>query len=198
MNENSILPNKSSLRRIYRAERDSMSADELRGKSTALCRQLLSWWQGQRGIGQVFLFKAIGSEVQLDEFAEAVEGTVPLALPVCAEKGEMHFYLWSPGDPLQANRWGVSEPLPSQTRLLKPDATTVVLVPCLAADIRGHRLGYGAGFYDRFLGSNFFCTKIGVLWQQQIIASAFSADDHDIAMDLLCSEREITVVGRDA
>jgi 5-formyltetrahydrofolate cyclo-ligase len=71
-----------------------------------------------------------------------------LALPVIAGKGKpLIMRSWKPGDTLQKKTWGIAEPLPSAPEV-DPD---VVLVPLLAFDAEGYRLGYGGGFYDRTL-----------------------------------------------
>ena len=57
------------------------------------------------------------------------------------------FRAWSPGDAMGKVQWGIAEPLPDKP-VLEPD---VALVPLLAFDAAGHRLGYGGGFYDRTL-----------------------------------------------
>ncbi len=72
----------------------------------------------------------------------------PLGLPVMQGKGlPLLFRAWSPGDATGNVQWGIAEPL-SDKPVLEPD---VVLVPLLAFDVAGHRLGYGGGFYDRTL-----------------------------------------------
>jgi 5-formyltetrahydrofolate cyclo-ligase len=71
-----------------------------------------------------------------------------LCLPVMQGKGlPLLFRAWSPGDAMGKVQWGIAEPLPDKP-VLEPD---VVLVPLLAFDAVGHRLGYGGGFYDRTL-----------------------------------------------
>ncbi len=71
-----------------------------------------------------------------------------LALPVMQGKGRpLLFRAWAPGDAMAAAQWGIAEPLPEQPEV-EPD---VVLVPLLAFDAHGYRLGYGGGFYDRSL-----------------------------------------------
>lgn len=71
-----------------------------------------------------------------------------LCLPVMQGKGlPLVFRAWSPGDEMGKVQWGIAEPLPDKP-VLEPD---VVLVPLLAFDAHGFRLGYGGGFYDRTL-----------------------------------------------
>lgn len=71
-----------------------------------------------------------------------------LALPVMEGRGKpLILRAWAPGDEMSTVQWGIREPLASKAELY-PD---VVLVPLLAFDRRGYRLGYGGGFYDRTL-----------------------------------------------
>lgn len=71
-----------------------------------------------------------------------------LGLPVMEGKGKpLVFRAWAPGDEMGKVQWGIAEPLPDKP-VLEPD---VVLVPLLAFDTAGFRLGYGGGFYDRTL-----------------------------------------------
>jgi 5-formyltetrahydrofolate cyclo-ligase len=71
-----------------------------------------------------------------------------ICLPVMEGKGlPLVFRAWSPGDAMGKVQWGIAEPLPDKP-VLEPD---VVLVPLLAFDATGYRLGYGGGFYDRTL-----------------------------------------------
>jgi 5-formyltetrahydrofolate cyclo-ligase len=71
-----------------------------------------------------------------------------LALPAMQGKGKpLLFREWTPGDAMGSAQWGIAEPLADKPEL-EPD---VVLVPLLAFDSDGYRLGYGGGFYDRTL-----------------------------------------------
>ncbi|MEQ1717694.1 MAG: 5-formyltetrahydrofolate cyclo-ligase [Hyphomicrobium sp.] len=71
-----------------------------------------------------------------------------LALPVMVGKGKpLLMRAWTPGDPMEAAQWGIAEPAADKPEV-EPD---VLLVPLLAFDAAGYRLGYGGGFYDRTL-----------------------------------------------
>ena len=73
-----------------------------------------------------------------------------LALPAMqGESAPLRFQRWRPGDPLAEKAWGIREPLPAAPDVA-PDA---MLVPLLAFDAEGHRLGYGGGYYDRSLSA---------------------------------------------
>jgi 5-formyltetrahydrofolate cyclo-ligase len=92
-------------------------------------------------------FSAIGEEINpLPLLVRLTEEGHGLGLPEVPGKGlPLLFRVWTPGDATRAAVWGIREPLPSAPAL-EPD---VLLVPLLAFDARGNRLGYGGGFYDR-------------------------------------------------
>jgi 5-formyltetrahydrofolate cyclo-ligase len=94
-------------------------------------------------------FSAIKDEIDAGPLLARLAGEgFRLALPVMQGKGKpLLFRAWAPGDEMGSATWGIAEPLPSRA-VLEPD---VVLVPLLAFDERGYRLGYGGGFYDRTL-----------------------------------------------
>lgn len=75
-----------------------------------------------------------------------------------------------------------------------PKEINVVIVPMIAFDSAGHRLGYGAGYYDRFLSRNPHMKKIGVAFSCQEVDS-IPADKNDICMDFVVTEKGITRVG---
>ena len=72
-------------------------------------------------------------------------------LPVLGPEQRLRFAPWLPGQDLAANRYGIPEPEQNPANAVDPHALDLVLVPLLAFDPDGYRLGYGGGFYDRTL-----------------------------------------------
>lgn len=88
---------------------------------------------------------------------------------------------------LTSGAFGIREPLPNPTRLVAPDAFDLVLVPGLAFDLNGGRLGRGAGFYDRFLATLPKTTRlIGVALDEQIVEKT-PRDAFDLPVDALAT-----------
>jgi 5-formyltetrahydrofolate cyclo-ligase len=113
-----------------------------------------------------------------------------LALPIVVGRGHpLLFRAWAFGDPLRSGVWGIREPLPEAPEVL-PD---VVLVPLAAFDRTGHRIGYGAGYYDltlRRLRTIKPVTALGIAFAAQEIA-AVPATASDARLDLVLTEREV-------
>ena len=94
-----------------------------------------------------------------------------------------HFRLQS-FDDLQENKWGVLEPV--NGRQVSPDELDLAIVPMVAADERCHRMGYGKGFYDRFLSEVSFA-KIGLIYEQNVV-DELPVEDYDVPMDKVVTE----------
>jgi 5-formyltetrahydrofolate cyclo-ligase len=117
-----------------------------------------------------------------------------LCLPVVAGRGQpLVFRHWSPGDTLRRVAFGLSEPLPDAP-LAVPE---VLLVPLLAFDRRGYRLGHGAGYYDRTLAQLRAQTPsvraIGIAFALQEVA-AVPVLPHDQPLDAIATEREFILL----
>lgn len=99
----------------------------------------------------VSAFLAIGEELDPEPLLATLQNQGhTLALPVMQAKGQpLLFRSWAPGAALVPRMWGIREP-DAGAPLVEPD---VLLVPLLAFDRAGHRLGYGGGFYDRTLAA---------------------------------------------
>lgn len=89
---------------------------------------------------------------------------------------------------LVVSPWGVHEPDPSCPRI-KPDSAALVLIPLVACDERGYRIGYGGGFYDRFLSAHQLAT-LGVGYGEFILPY-IPADPWDKALDGVVTETGI-------
>jgi 5-formyltetrahydrofolate cyclo-ligase len=113
-----------------------------------------------------------------------------LALPAIAGRGHpLIMRAWKFGDPFKAGQWGIREPVP-EARQVDPD---ILIVPLACFDRAGHRIGYGAGYYDmtiRALRAKKKVTAIGIAFAAQEIAKV-PATTRDERLDLVLTEREI-------
>jgi 5-formyltetrahydrofolate cyclo-ligase len=126
----------------------------------------------------------------------ALPGELPqlqYALPVIgAAAGEMAFHRWRLGEPLRPNRYKILEPDPQTAPPLVPAAATIILVPCLAADRSGCRLGYGGGYYDRFLKTA-AATTVGVVFADALVP-VLPGESHDVRLAFVATERGVEAV----
>ncbi len=93
---------------------------------------------------------------------------------------------------LKPGAYGILEPrLENGTLQIDPKEIDIIIVPGVAFDPEGHRIGYGAGYYDRFLGRFSSKTlKLGLAFQEQIV-SHIPADIHDIALDIIITDKYV-------
>jgi len=101
------------------------------------------------------------------------------------EENNMFFIKYSGENNLFKNKFGILEPDGEKT-YEKPD---ICIIPLLAADLKGNRLGYGGGYYDRFLkGTD--CLKAGLMFSFQITDKLFK-QDFDVPLDILITEKNL-------
>lgn len=87
--------------------------------------------------------------------------------------------------------FGILEPLPENVREVDPRDIDVVIVPGVAFDLKRNRLGFGAGYYDRFLSKvRSDCAKIGICYESQL-TDDIPVNQHDIKMDMIITEKRI-------
>jgi 5-formyltetrahydrofolate cyclo-ligase len=113
-----------------------------------------------------------------------------LALPVIAGRGKpLVMRAWNFGEPLAPAVWGIREPTP-EAEEVDPD---ILLVPLLAFDRAGHRLGYGGGYYDLTIArlrARKAVIAVGLAYAAQEIAD-LPVTPRDAALDLVLTEREV-------
>jgi 5-formyltetrahydrofolate cyclo-ligase len=141
---------KSELRQRARQARGQLDDQRRRSLDSAINRHLLDY-AGRNGPRVVTAFVAFDGEPDLGPAMTRLERDgVRVALPViCDTAGRaiMRFRQWSPGSEMQANRYGIPEPV--GTLDVQLNEIDLALIPLVAWDTRGGRLGMGASFYDR-------------------------------------------------
>lgn len=105
------------------------------------------------------------------------------------ETGEMTSVALFPDTPLIESRWNVREPMSGNA--ITADELDLVIVPLLGVDANGHRVGYGKGFYDRYLEAcRPDCLKVGVNYFEPYDA-ILDVGEHDVALDLCITPSEV-------
>jgi len=178
---------KAVLRRAATARRDALPPAERMAAALAIAEQGLPV-EVTPGI-VVSGFSPLKSEISpLPLLRRLADAGASLALPAVAGRGQpLIMRAWSFGAPLVSGVWGIREP-PADALELFPD---ILIVPLLAFDRRGHRIGYGAGYYDMTI-SDLRAMKpvlaIGLAFAAQEIA-AVPATPRDARLDLVLTER---------
>ena len=111
-----------------------------------------------------------------------------VSLPVIKKENQMNFYKWSKRDPLKINKFGIPEPV--STKIIYPD---ILLIPLVAYDTNLNRLGYGGGFYDRYIEKIEKIKKvikIGLAFSYQKVKT-IPINQHDKKLDFIITEKKI-------
>jgi 5-formyltetrahydrofolate cyclo-ligase len=157
-----LLEQKKRLRAEMRLRRASMTRPDAGAKAAAhLFKHIL------RPGDAVAVFWSIGDELDTTLLRDdLIKAGHDVALPVVVGRGKpLALRRWHPGDPMQAGPFGIREPLPSAPAL----TPSLIVVPLLAVDRRGYRLGYGGGYYDRTIAAQPAARTVGWGYQGQVI-----------------------------
>jgi len=179
---------KKQLRQELLKARKSLSEQEWQNKSLAL-RQCLNQYletspllSKGRTILSYFHFR---QEPDLDPLFNL--STYRWGVPRCVGN-ELSWHFWQAGDPLVKGAFGIREPLASAP-VCPPETVDLILVPAVACDRQGYRLGYGGGFYDRLFEQSQWRSipKVGIVFDFAFI-SEVPVQGWDIPLDGVCTD----------
>ena len=142
---------KSELRIKYKSLREYLSEDEVEEMSLKIANEALKLPIWDKTYYHLFLTISHKKEVNTDYLLHILQGKdKSVVLSKTDFKGsEMKHILLQENTTLKVSNYGIPEPVSGIE--VRPDQLDVVFVPLLAFDLKGHRVGYGKGFYDRFL-----------------------------------------------
>ncbi len=187
------------LRQQILAVRDELSAGEIEAKSAAIT-ELLFKTEVFRDCRSVMFYAAFRSEVQTKGvMSRCMERGVRLALPVTlpASRGLQPRLVTDLALDLRPGYCGIAEPDPAKTKTIDPAVIEAVMVPGSVFDLRGGRLGYGGGFYDRFLAQEApQALRIGLAFALQVVAGELPLAAHDQRLDYLVTDERVYAFSR--
>ena len=182
-----IKAEKSKLRKKYLEMRNALSDSE-RSQADAVIFDRLTMLPEYIAADTVFTYVSVGSEADTRRIINhALGNNKSVAVPKCIDNRIIEFYYINSLDDLSPGAYGIPEPREG----LKPaeNLSGICLVPALLFDCDGYRIGYGGGYYDRYL-SSFKGTKVGVAYTD-FIANSVPHGRFDLAVDVLITERGI-------
>ena len=179
---------KELLRDQARTIRAALSTEEIEEKSGLICRRLLELLDGHHPL-MVYASKPLEVNTKV-LIRHLISRGKPVVVPII-EKDTKTLRLSFLRDPdlLRESTFDVPEPVGCELPAEAADVKAVI-VPMLAFDKKGNRLGYGAGYYDRFLSSHPHITRIGIAFACQE-AEEIPADATDAGMDIIVTDSGI-------
>lgn len=184
---------KSEIRKRLIAMRNAIPREEIEGKSRVIQARLTEL-EEIRSASTLMIFLSFGSEVLTDDlilwcWGEGKRICVPFCRP---ESRELTACRIDGFEELEMGHYGIREPNEDLLRPVDGGEIEAILVPAVAFDRRGYRVGYGGGYYDRFLPAAPQAAKIGVAFAAQIIGEV-PVDAHDLPVDRIVTECEVIV-----
>jgi 5-formyltetrahydrofolate cyclo-ligase len=189
MNAGELKKAKREIRRSVLAARDALGEAERGARSTAIHDRFLALPDMGRA-RTVMLYSSFGSEVATGPLIDRLRdlGTI-IVLPRIRDRQDLEAVVYEPGDPLQETSFGAREP--ADGAIVDPGSIDVVVPPGVAFDRSGRRVGYGGGFYDRFLPMlGPVAPRIALAFDVQLV-DELPAGGFDLPVDVVVTESRV-------
>jgi 5-formyltetrahydrofolate cyclo-ligase len=180
---------KRSIRREVIERRDALSSDERAARSVRIAERTLSLPEIDRA-GTVMAFWSFGSEVETAPLLERLHAAGKRVVLPRVEGQDVVAVIYETGDEVLAAAFGAMEPTGGVT--VEPEEVDVVITPGVAFDRDGGRVGYGGGFYDRFLPrTRPDVAAIAIAFALQVVDEALPRAAFDRPVDAIVTEDEV-------
>ena len=172
----------------------NLTEDYCHEADAAICRHVINspMYREARTI-----FCYVGNAREIDTFpllrAALADGKI-VATPLCTGKGIMEArQIQSLGD-LVSGKFDILAPK-LECPVIAPEDFDLAIVPCSSGNAKGHRLGYGGGFYDRYLPKT-SCPRV-LLCREKLVENEIPVEEHDLIMDYLATENGVVLCGKE-
>jgi 5-formyltetrahydrofolate cyclo-ligase len=175
---------KHTLRRQFLNQRQALPLDIWQTQSDRLCHHLANC--AEFTIARTVLaYQSFRQEPNLEYLFQHTEKQ--WGLPRCVDR-DLQWHSWQLSEPLICGNYGILSPDPALP-LLTPDTVDLILVPAVAIDHHGYRLGYGGGYYDRLFANPLWAKvpTIGIVFDLSYVPK-LPIDCWDIPMNHVCTE----------
>lgn len=181
---------KAALRARLKADRDALSEADRQRFSAAICQRLMAL-QAMRSAARVFVFISSGSEVHTHGLVRQLlaEGR-EVAVPKILGRTEMIACRLRQWEGLRPAQLGILSPVAVEAVNGEFD---VVVTPGLGFTEAGHRIGFGAGYYDRWFAAHRSQVKIALAFEAQVVPSV-PTDANDIPVDAIVTEQRMIAI----
>lgn len=188
-------PTKQELRNVLKSRRLAIPLSERENMSAGICSNLLGILNG---CSPVMVYVSKPPEVNTGTLISALIAQGGRVIVPIIERETVSLRLSYLDDPsvLVDSTFHVPEPIGSEIPA-RPEEIAVAIIPVLGFDRHGNRLGYGAGYYDRFLEKNPNITRIGLAFACQEI-TVIPCDANDVKIDIIVTENGVFRCGADA
>lgn len=169
---------KATLRREMTEKKRALTAEEIETASRELARRLFAH-PLYRAAKTLYVYLSANQEVRTDGIVRQAKQDGKRVCAPKVEGKELQFYYLEEDTKLQTGAFGILEPVNGQE---SDDPAALVLLPGLVFDRAGHRLGYGGGYYDRFLAREPQHPTVALCFGFQLV-DELPAEPHDVPAD---------------
>jgi len=190
---------RAELRQRRREHAAALADDDATAERTQAVADRLAWWAMVRGAGVAAAYASYGDEPSTFALLEALRASsLRVLLPIMGAEGALEWSPYNGIEDLQPNDRGVPEPQGPRYAARALEGVDLIIVPALAVDADGYRLGQGAGYYDRALPRlRPDVPIIALLHDDEVLpAGAIPHDAHDVPVTHVCTPTGgLTAVG---
>lgn len=188
-----LAANKKALRASIKQKRRALSI-EYRQQASRKMQAELTRLPCYQAAEYIMLYMAMQDEVQLDELiAMVLKDGKKAVIPLVTGAGLMEAVELSDMADLVPDKYGIKTVSEEKRRLIAPDKIDLIIVPGVAFDKAGHRLGMGGGFYDRFMLRASRAVRAALAYDCQLLV-AVPAEVHDLTVDYIITEKQNIVL----
>ncbi len=184
---------KTELREKYKNLRREMPPEEKERIDSKIERRVVNLWAFRES---KVIIAYISKKIEVDT-SYIIETAFSLgkkvAVPRCVEgTREMEFFLINSRNDLEKGSYGLLEPVPERCEKLTDFSDSLCIVPAIAFDMSGYRLGFGKGYYDRFL-SRFPGKTAGICYSDCVASTQLPHGKYDRCIDMLITENKLHI-----
>jgi len=186
---------KKNLRKNFISLRKNISASQKEKFDLQICANFLSIEEIHHS-DTIFAYYSLQEEAGTKKIiSHLLASGKKIALPRVIPKTNqlIWHYVADTYNDIQSGSYGILEPL-EHLPVVNAVEKGIVLVPGVSFDRYGSRLGFGAGYYDRFLSENTGLIKVGLCYSIQLFQTKLPAEKHDARMDIIVTEEEIIYI----
>ena len=170
---------KSEIRKLYKEKRSALTLSQVEEMSSEIQYNIFS-------LPQYNDCKALFTFINY-----ALNKGKNVAVPYMTGKPHEMVFLKIDGlDNLVENKYGILEPVFNEEDIVNSDESTFIIVPALVLDNNKNRMGYGGGFYDKYLSENRYLCSVGVAYDFQIVENV-PTEENDVPLDIIVTNRGI-------
>lgn len=188
-----VKQDKKEIRKLINEKRNALSKEEVVNRSEVICKYIIDS-DHYKNSENICVYEAFRNEVSCDTIInKAYNDNKQVFVPVVNMNSKtMEFFEINSETKWRENEYGIKEPvITDDTNKLDNSLNALIIMPGIAFDSKKHRIGYGGGYYDKFLSNNNNHVTIALCYDFQIIDTDIPYNEHDIKPEFIATDKGI-------